>query len=351
MAIAKTKKMTLAVMINDRARLMRRLQRLGCVDIIKSANCERLISPAEAARRNELAAWIARFDVIIQKFAPYDPIKRGVFPQKPVADEATMAGALAWRGQARQIADRAEEIWPLIAGTFTRKAKEKNLIDALKPWSGLTAPLERIGETQNTVSGLLIIPERRYDAFVNAIRALDIPAVFNEINRTGGKTYILIATHKLEAAAMDSLIKEFGAIRAQFNGLYDRAQVNINYAEARLKRVINERADLDREIAQLGKEIHALRTLRDVEAAELDRLNAMARGRATRSAFIINAWVLVDCITAIEQAVKDTVSVYVLEFNDPGASDKPPALLKNTRSSRPFKPLRFNTRYVEIINH
>jgi vacuolar-type H+-ATPase subunit I/STV1 len=351
MAIVEMKKMTLAAMINDRARLMRRLQRLGCADIIESADKGQLISPAEAARRNELAAWITRLDAIIKKLALYDPIKRGAFSRKPKADEATVAGALAWRGQARQIADRTDEIGPLRAGTFTREASEKNLIDALKPWAGLSAPLERIGETRNTVSGLLIVPERRYDAFADAARALDIPAVFSEINRTGGKVYILIAAHKLEVAAMDSLIKEYNAIRAQFNGLFDSVFINIKRAEARLKRVISERADLERELAQLGREIHTLRTLRDVEAAELDRLNAMARMRATRSAFIINAWVQADNIRAVERAVKETISAYELEFSDPGDSDKPPILSKNSKFSRSFKPLRYNTRYVEIINH
>jgi vacuolar-type H+-ATPase subunit I/STV1 len=351
MPIIKMQKMTLAAMITGRARVMRRLQRLGCVEIIEGVFGGCLIPPAETARRDELAAWIARLDAVISKLAPHDLIKRGAFAQKPGADEATVAGILAWRGQARQIADRLDAIGPLRAGAFEREASAKNLINALKPWAGLAVPLERIGETRDTVSGLLVIPERAYDAFASAALALDVPAAFSEINRTGGKVYIMMATHKCEAAAMDLLINEIGAIRARLNGLYGSALININQAEAQLSRAMRERADLNREITQLGREIHALRTLRDVEAAELDRLNAMSRLRVTRSAFVLTAWAPFNRIAAIEQAIKETLSTYELEFCDPGDSENPPIINKNFKSLRSFKPLKYNTRYVEILNH
>jgi vacuolar-type H+-ATPase subunit I/STV1 len=352
MAAVKFKKMTLAAMSADRARLMRALQCLGCADIIESADNVQAAAPPNAARRGEFAAWIARLDAAIEKLAPYDPIKRGAFARKPVAGEDAVAGALAWRGQARQITDRLEEISRLLAETGARESNEKNFIEALKPWAGFAAPLERLGETPNTVSGLFIIPARGYNAFADAARALEIPAALSEINRSGRKVYVMMAAHKLVGAAMDLLI--CGATRAPVDDFYDSVLVNIDQAGARLRRAVNERAELNRELARLGGEIHALRTLRDVEAAELDRLDAMLCVKATRSAFILRAWVPAGHTAALEKALRGTVSACELMFMEPDASEKPPRMKKNCifslprRRGVPFKPFKYNTRYVEI---
>ena len=93
MAIVEMKKLTLLALKRDREKLMRQLQKLGCVQIVEGTGGDEALVPLAAQadpREAQLAADVARMDAAIVRLTPLAREKRGIFEPRPAADAQLM---------------------------------------------------------------------------------------------------------------------------------------------------------------------------------------------------------------------------------------------------------------------
>ena len=93
MAIVEMKKLTLLALKRDREKLMRQLQKLGCVQIVEGTGGDEALAPLAAQadpREAQLAADVARMDAAIARLTPLAREKRGIFEPRPAADAQLM---------------------------------------------------------------------------------------------------------------------------------------------------------------------------------------------------------------------------------------------------------------------
>ena len=105
MAIAEMKRITLVGMNADKGRILRKLQRLGCVEIVRTAEES---GEAERARLEEIKDRLTRLEWAIKKLTPYDPVKKGMFAQRSVADSDSLAAVQAGEGEIMARVERLE---------------------------------------------------------------------------------------------------------------------------------------------------------------------------------------------------------------------------------------------------
>ena len=338
MAIVEMKKVRLLALKRDRGRILSAFQRLRCVHVAECEDAQASdFPPAPSARREELEALVARLDWAIARVSPYDPIRRSMFALKPEMTEEDLIAAQASRADVLEIVSRLEEIERTFGELRTRAARENAQIISLKPWEGLDAPLEGVGETAHSLSMLLSVPARAWKAFDAGLKAFAVEPEVEEISRDGANINAFIAVHRLDAEALDALVRETGAVRASFAELRGTPAANIGVLSGRLLRIREVQARLQGEIEGFGARTQELKLLRDALALECEQLEAATRSLETESAFLLTAWTPAACVERVRKAVERAARDCDLEFLDPAEDEQPPTELQNGPYVSPFE--------------
>ena len=339
MAIAEMKKLTLLGLNRDKHRLLKALQRLSCVEIMaQDATEERSAPELEDRRAQELSQRIARLDLAISRLSAFDPNKPGLLSVRPEAGDDQVAAALGASGEIMEAVDRLEEIERTRGELRTREAREKALIAQLAPWEALDVPLEEIAQTRSAEVLLVTIPLRGWPvleqgcARLNAVSVQQVPGGREAVNA-------LIALHKSEAEALDALLREAGAVRVHFEGLTGTAALLIDQANGRLARLDEVRAQLTEEVRKLAEHLPLMRLLRDIEAAERDRVVGALKCVNTQSAFLLTGWLPANRQQVVEAAIKKIAPICELRVEDPAEGEQPPTLMVNRSYVRPFESI------------
>lgn len=337
MAIAEMKKITLLAMNRDKSRLLRQMQRLGCVQVSQLGE-EALgqLKSRDTAKLEALKADIQRMEEVIARIGKFDPVKKGLFSQRPVADEELVETVLARRQDLMELVERNEEMERIRGELRARILREKALIDQMRPWEALTIPLERIGRTGATTLGLYNMMDTSYDQLVKLAGEMSVQPALEVIGRTAGVN-LLVACHRAAAAEMDAALKQVNASPVQLGEGQGLPADIIRQAEEELERIDQEFKALDEENLRQARELDMLRVLRDLTATECERLKAAAGFAQTRSAFLMEGWLPAEKEKQVEEKLKKAAPTAEIEFSDPAPDEKPPTLLVNNKFNEPFE--------------
>ncbi len=337
MAIAEMKKITLLAMNRDKSRLLRQMQRLGCVQVSQLGE-EALgqLKSRDTAKLEALKADIQRMEEVIVRIGKFDPVKKGLFSQRPVADEELVETVLARRQDLMELVERNEEMERIRGELRARILREKALIDQMRPWEGLTIPLERIGRTGAATLGLYNMMDTSYDQLVRLAGEMSVQPALEVISRTAGVN-LLVACHRAAAAEMDAALKQVNASPVQLGEGQGLPADIIRQAEEELERIDREFKALDEENLRQARELDMLRVLRDLTATECERLKAAAGFAQTRSAFLMEGWLPAEKEKQVEEKLKKAAPTAEIEFSDPAPDEKPPTLLVNNKFNEPFE--------------
>lgn len=338
MAIVEMKKLRLLALKRDRGRILSAFQRLRCVHVAECGDAEaKDFAPAPSARREELETLIARLDWAIARVSAYDPIKKSMFALKPELTEDDLIAAQASRADVMDIVARLEEIERTFGDLRTRETRERAQIASLAPWKALDAPLESIGSTAQAYSALVSVPARAWKTFDAGLKAFGVEPEVEEISRDGAGVNAFVAVHRLDCDALDALVRETGAVQADFPGLRGTPEANVGQLSGRLSRIQEVRARLQGEIEGFGARTQELKLLRDALSLECQQYEASARFLETDSAFLLTGWTPAACVERVQKVVERYLHDYDLEFSDPADDEQPPTELQNGKFVSPFE--------------
>lgn len=340
MAIVEMKKMRLLAMKRDRARILTRLQKLGCVQVIEEDDeALRPFQNADGSRLEEISKQIGRLDWAISKVAPFDPVKKGLFSLKPEKDDDALLAAQAARNDMLDVVKRLEEIERTLGELRSREAKERAQIQQLAPWLPLDVPFERLGETKFTRAVMLAVPIKEKAAFLAGVGEFSTEPALSVVSEDRNFLYVLVTAHRSDLEALDSLVKLTGAGEVRFPE-YKGTPSNANeQLLGRIARIEEVRRQLQGEIEALGGRTGELKVARDALALEQEQLEAGMRFAETRSAFFLTAWTPKAATEKVEEAVKKVTADFDIQFADPTDDEKPPTELKNGKFITPFESI------------
>ncbi|MDI9504566.1 MAG: V-type ATP synthase subunit I [Clostridiales bacterium] len=338
MAIAEMKKLRLLALRKDKARLLKVMQKLGCVQVVEQADEAFPADTLSAQKLEELQKTIGRLDLAIARLSPYDMHKPGMLSLPPEAGEDQVTLAEAGRGDTMKVVERVEEIERTRGELRTRENRDRAQLEMLRPWEAMDVPLDKLGETRSALVWAITLPQKNLIAFEERIKALG-PARIDPVSRVRDELNLLLAAHGSVREGVEELMREHGASIVRFEGVQGSAALNLDLLQGKLKRIEEVRAQLQQEVQQLAGHLPELRLLRDVEALERSRLEAGQRCIDTRSAFLMTGWVPAEKAEALKAALRKVSPECETEFLDPEEDEKPPTLLQNHRVVAPFETI------------
>lgn len=341
MAIVEMKKITLVGMNQDRHRLLRLLQRMGCVQIIHHQEEElQKYLGGDRDHWEEAQRRVSRLDWTIDQLDRCAKAAKGsLFNTRPVADDEAVVSARAYRREGMGIVERVEQIERTRGELRAQRARLEASLKALSPWKELGIPLERVGGTKSARIELIQVPEKEFGEFCRQLDQMEVPGALEEISRGLDGVSAVVACHLSQEAALEEILRERGANKVHFKDLKYPPDMEMDRVNDQLARLDEVEKQLQSEMEKLAKSRDELKLLRDVEAMEMDRMQASGEFLGTQSAFLMSGWAPVDVMETLEQKISKITRHFALEFSDPLPEEKPPTLLHNNRFARPFESI------------
>ena len=340
MAIEKMKRLRMVAMVSDREELLRKLQHMGCVEIIQpEADPDdpvwaALVRPegGRLAAAHEEKAGAERAVAVLKRYAP---AKSGLLAPKPEVREVDFLDA----ERARQAREAAREVNGLDRRLAAIRG-EANKLDAqkamLEPWGRLDLPLETGSTAQVTIQlGTLpaSVPMGQAEGEVQAASQL---AELTEVSTDPDAHYCTLVCHASEAEGVLEALKALGWSRANLRDWTGTASENLDRLHREEEALKAEAASIEEKLSGMGGLNASLRQLSDLAGTDASREEARARLMDTGQTFLLEGWVQAGRWPELKRELDQYPCA--CEVSDPAPEDYPsvPVKLKNHPLTKPL---------------
>jgi V/A-type H+-transporting ATPase subunit I len=336
----------------DVERVIAELHRLGLVEIADAPSSPALDElggeEARSARREQLRLIAAQVDALLAN-APPATEPAGATPAQSVGRRLD-TGVL--RAELDRLSPRVEALNRRLDALGDERLLLPGYLEPLRRLVPLVPELADLDDEQLRLLRLdtaALVLNTDDEQIVDALRG--------ELADELGDRFELVWT-RIENAAIGCLVVFPHDHEEAVRDLLGRAQVRHAalpeaFASVSLRAAVEA---MDRRLAELPRAIEAaeaerrtlmlphvarLRILRTAVAGELERLEAVGRVGATRSAFVAACWVPRRRLAQLRQEVASRLgtAVFVEDLGTSPLDPEAPLLMRNSRFARPFEPL------------
>ena len=331
MAIVRMKKLRLMAVRQEKDRLLRELERFGCVEV---SELDQGLSDAGLVResgdtiglKNTQNALLHAIDLLDR----YAPEKKPLLSAKPqveldrLLDDSRLNLA---EENAAAINGLEEKMKRLSA----EENRENGLLESLTPWLSLDLPLDTAGTER---SALLwgSVPARVSWAELTAAveQASDEAELFQVSEDKSSRAVLLVCIREALSAVQESL-RPFGFTAISFAGEQGTAAEATEAAKARLKVLAEEKEAVRREIVERASGRAGLKLAADVVTASICRSEAEGRLMGIDSTVVMQGWVPAEKEEELSGLLEGFTCAW--ETEDPVPDEYPdvPVQLKNNR--------------------
>ena len=247
MAIVEMKKINLVAVTSDRKKLLRALQKLGCVQIepVGGEEMKRwAISDDDELERTEQT--LTRLKWAIGKLSKFDTAKKSLLAPRATAGDDEVAAALASMNESMETIDALEAIDRRHMEAKSEESRILTRIAQLNPYRALMEPLELIGQTRLTMAALGLMDARRVDETRAAIEEAGLAGRFDVVSTDKDGAHIFAVSPLDEWNKFNRVLKDSDFNQENFSEYTGTPAANIE----KLKERINE---LRQSHAQTGR--------------------------------------------------------------------------------------------------
>lgn len=336
MAIVKMKRFRLIALEQDRAALLSRLQRLGCVEIGEAEG--KLATPEWAAllRRDtsssgDVKTQMSSVQHALDALKKYAPVKTGLFQKRSLMSEHDFLNADALASSlhiANTIGDYLAEITRL----NTRENRLLSTKAGLLPWTSLKSPLNQLS-TEHVKITLGVCPS--VVTLENLTHALSEAAPLSSLtslSQDRDQHYLLLMYHLSEAEAAEEVLKSFAFSSTQFKDLSGTPAEEIQRINQELAEIAVQREVAEKHIASYADQRVALQHSLDRLTQDLARESACEHLLTDGTIVFLEGWAAATGLDRLEHELAGYSCAYSLE--DPTLEETPPTLLKNPKWMR-----------------
>ena len=340
MAIVKMKRLRMVGMAGDREELLRKLQHMGCVEVIQpEADQEDPVWSALTrpdtgglAAAHEEKAQAERALEVLKRYAP---AKGGLLDPKPDVPEGDFLSEERAE-RARQAAKAVNDLDRRLAAIRAEENKLEAQKEVLRPWMDLDLPLETGSTPQVAIQlGTLPanVPMNQAEGEVQAAGGL---AQLTEVYTERDFHYCMLVCHASQAEGVLEKLKALGWSRANLRDWTGTAAENLGRLYQEAKALREEAASIEEELAGMGELNAPLRQLSDLAGANAQREESRGRLLDTAQTFLLEGWVPAESWPQLEKAL--AAYPCACEVSDPAPEDYPqvPVKLKNNILTKPL---------------
>lgn len=334
MSIVKMKRLSVLTLRSDSDELLRRMQKLGCVEMSEIAATPEEISLSRVEANNlgslrDTVQELTHSEEILRKHLPK---QKGLFRVRPVLKEKDFFDESTF-DKAKQIANETLECEKKISVLTSEKQKLSACCAELNPWKSLDIPLdEKDSENLHFHFGTLpaSVSSEELEQAAGELSELIPVSCDKEVQ------YLLALCHSATEEATMSALKTLGWVTANFRECCGTAEESIRDLEQRIaqaeQEIILHNQRLDELSAQQGKLLHA------IDRATLELSREENRGKLLESAktAYLEGWVPENRWQELRKLLVEYGCAW--ECREPTESEygEVPVLLENSFLTRPL---------------
>ncbi len=342
MAIVEMKRVTLLAMTADKDKLLRALQRAGCVEVSEVQD--------EAARAY---AWRARADLdsadeklsrirwTLSQLGRFEP-KAGMLAAMSLPEASADEAKRAAQDEPALMAvvEKAEALERKSGDLRGAEARIRARIDQLLPWRSLDIPVEKISRTRDTVQFVGSVEGRALEELADALAGL--PARLSRVGDERDGTSVWVIAHRSAEEKVHRALKEAGFAAAQFPGDTGTPAEQLDALRVQLDALLAERDLLGEALREMAAQAPRLRLLYEIVSERKERESAASRFLSTKSAFLMQGWAPAHACEKLQKRLRAASPSCEVEIRDALSDEQPPTLFHNHRFVAPFESVVAN---------
>ena len=337
MAIVEMKRIDLLAMRQDQKKLLRAMQRMGCVEVtpISGENLE-AYQKQDVTRLPQVETTMERLRWTIGQLSQYNRQKPPFLGSLPDADAGDVQYIQQHEAELMALLDQAEELEKTGGDLRGQLARIQVAQEQLEPWKGLDIPVENIVSTRSVFQQVGTISKGLAEELM--AKYATQPVYIQVLGEVRDSAYIWVVAHASLAGELGEALKAASFTPAQFGDMHGTVAQRLE-AYRQEREEINGRAQaVTQEWQEMANaNLTRLKTWYDLLQIEKDQQEAAKRTIGTGQAFLLRGWVpaaLGDKVSAELQKLSPTCSV---EIYAPAEDDEPPILLHNGKFATPFE--------------
>ena len=337
--IVKMKKLNLVGMAYEKDAVLNALQRTGAVEVKLHREEEHSLPlpPSDG----EFAAYHASLEDALERLSQaaesYAKEHKGAErPQKDgfeVSYESFMAAAND-RAEMDALVEKVNALTDEKAEKRAALAKCERTLKTVSVYRSIEEPLNGFAGTLHTNVKLGTLPANAWESVLAALPAL---AEGKLLAREEDECLVLLVFHKACGEEAETLLSGTGFAPCPFAGEETGKEV---YSRLKgEKKALKERLDaLDKEMAELGSKVRALKIYCDFVGYEAEKAALNEKLRGTERTFLLEAFVPEDAEELVRRELSSAGAVY-LEFSEPAEDEELPTLCRNNAVVADFESL------------
>ena len=338
MAIVSMQKVLISGALEEESALLKDLQRRGILHL-QELSADELSTPEvrEALSKAEKQAQTAEH--ALKVLDEYAPAGGGLLASLEGGKDLSYQDWLKRSeadGSALKLAETLLEKQKDISEFAARAARSQVLMEGLKPWKGLTLPLNMTG---TAATGILIgaLPGLWTEDAVRGLLSENLPQVdaydLDILSADNTQTPLVLICLKEDLPQVEELLRGKGFARPILSSdkTPEEALKDLAFEHAA---AITEAEETKAAIRALAGERDKLQFLYDDSMLEASRLSALGKAAEGRRSFFISGFVPTAKAEALKKDLEEKYTVSV-ELADTEEEEESPILLRNNRFSTP----------------
>ncbi len=366
MAIIEMKKLTLVGYGKDKSRILRNLQKTGCVEIQRSALLDNTFTREDSNHKDEVTSNLMRLQFVFDFLKTETRTADGIIKAEKKAEKKEKKNPspepidkLNYNPGKRQffhpaqrfgfdqfyeIAERIPEIDLKIAEIEkinSRYAdikaeiiKLQNAVQQLEVFRPVAAPLSAFADTAHTAIMLGVITASKRDV-VERLKS-EYNTMYAEVGEGEKLAPIAVIALKDEVDKITEGLNEADFIRTTFTFDMTAAE-KIEELNAKIKELADEKKELLEQSLKYKKDLPDFQQLYDYYSVENARLQAADGFALTKTSFILEGWFPAEEEQKVLAALNEASDALVIETREPVDGDPVPTLTRNNKLVSPYE--------------
>lgn len=340
MAIVEMKRLTLLAPKADRDKLLRALQRLGCVEITAPQADEAAFAETQATGAEQTAEQMRRIQWALTQLKRFDTAGKPMFGLYPEVTAEQAQATLEAQSRLMAVVERLEGFERRRGEIKGMEARAQAGIAQYTPWEALDEAPQRAlapGRDIRYLAGTL--PSRGLSRLEDALGALSYAAL-TVIGNDRENVCVVIAMHACVEGEVRAATEQADFTQETFAALQgDTPAQYIARQRAQLRDIDIERQEMQKQLAGMAEDIGGLKILYELLDQQLRRQQAAQKFAVTETTFLLQGWVPASRAEKAEQKIRRLSPVCALELRDPETEEQPPVQLHNNRFASVFEPV------------
>lgn len=344
MSIVKMKRISVAGMAEDRKDLIRKLQKLGAVEI---SNQDWKLSDPQWAQQvqkgdrepelTEIEVQLAKTRLAIETLERYDTAKKPLIFTRRLMDEDSFLQQTKQESALSSCRDEALRLREQL-NQIDEQINQNNLeAAALAPWESFGVPLNRL-QTAKTKLILGLLPLAVETGQCAGALQEEFPATaFFEISRDKSMIYAAVICLKEEEEDVWRRLRGFGFNRIALEEADATASQRRTALTAQVQEQQKSRETVLEALKGQAEHLPELQLLHDSLALKRDRCRAGENFLKTKKTFLLEGWIPAGCEDKASQILDSCGCWY--EYREPQDGEEIPILLQNSSFATPFEAI------------